>query len=80
MLVREVKITNQKLTQVQSEIIKSNKELSSVNAHLVEIEASTYRLETVDFHKNINIDTAVTLDENKIIKNIDFVNKSNRRR
>jgi len=80
MLVKEMKITNQKLTEVQTEIIKSNKELSGVNAHLVEIEASTYRLETADFHKNINIDTAVTLDENKIVKDIDFINKSSRRR
>ena len=53
---------------MNEELIKSNSELVEVNAHLEEIEASTYRLETADFHKNINIDVNIHSDKKAFIK------------
>ena len=79
-LVNEMKTNNKILTQMQAEYTKSNKELSGINAHLEEIEASAYRLETADFHKNINIDANVYGDESAFIKKVEFTNKLNNRR
>jgi len=79
MLINEMRISNQRTAEMQMEVIKTTKELNTINAHLEEIEASAYRLETADFHKNINIDANVHGNENAFIKKIDFEYKATRR-
>ena len=80
LLVNEMKTNNKILSQIQTEYIKSNDELILMNTHLEEIESATYRLETADFHKNINIDANVYADETALIKKVEFTNKLNNRR
>jgi TP901 family phage tail tape measure protein len=70
MIVREMQVNNELVKQTNKELIEFRNSMS------IGLE----RLETADFHKNINIDANVTGDANAFIKEVEFVKSQRRRR